>query len=139
MVTTNGWPRLYDRLFGWRNQTRTAGDFAIVEDAMGESARKQLERPYGGSTNGVDLGMATLNRGTEHGARSTAYVFLAVLVQWVLAAISFAVPAVGLLHGMNAFAVARLSPSTRAHPCWKTLAPRGAEHRTPDRGDRHGA
>lgn len=87
-LLTNGWPRLYDRLFGWRNQTRTAGDLDAVEQAIGKVAREDQERPYGLSANGVDIGAAVVNRGTEHGARSTAYVFLAVLFfvgYWVIA------------------------------------------------------
>lgn len=47
--------------------------------------------------------------GVPDGPKWAGYVFLAVLVQWVLAAISFAVPAVGLLHGINAFVVAAVA------------------------------
>ena len=88
MMMTDGWPRLYDRLFGWRNQTRSEGDLQVHQQAFGKPARDLQENQYGGSRNGVDLGAADVNRGTEHGARSTAYVFLAVLFfigYWVIA------------------------------------------------------
>jgi peptidoglycan biosynthesis protein MviN/MurJ (putative lipid II flippase) len=51
----------------------------------------------------------SFSSGVPEGPKWAGYVFLAVLVQWVLAAISFAVPAVGLLHGINAFVVAALA------------------------------
>jgi uncharacterized membrane protein (Fun14 family) len=39
----------------------------------------------------------------EGGVRAAAFVFLDVLLQWVLAFVSFAAWAVGILHGLNAF------------------------------------
>ena len=39
----------------------------------------------------------------EGGVRAATFVFVDVIVQWVLAFLSFAVWAVGLLHGLNAF------------------------------------
>jgi uncharacterized membrane protein (Fun14 family) len=39
----------------------------------------------------------------EGGVRAAVLVFVDVIVQWVLAFLSFAVWAVGLLHGLNAF------------------------------------
>jgi hypothetical protein len=42
------------------------------------------------------------------GVKWAGYVFLAVLLQWVLAIAAFGVPAVGALHAINAFAIAGL-------------------------------
>jgi uncharacterized membrane protein (Fun14 family) len=39
----------------------------------------------------------------EGGVRAATFVFLDVVLQWVLAFVSFGVWAVGLLHGLNAF------------------------------------
>jgi hypothetical protein len=39
----------------------------------------------------------------DGGVKWAGFVFLSVLAQWILAVIAFAVPAVGLLHGINAF------------------------------------
>jgi hypothetical protein len=39
----------------------------------------------------------------EGGVRAAAFVFIDVIVQWVLAFVSFAAWAVGILHGLNAF------------------------------------
>jgi hypothetical protein len=80
---------LYDRLFGWRNQTRTEGDLrAYARQAQDKQVQAAFENQYGNTQNGVDVGAAVVNRGTEHGARSTAYVFLAVLFfigYWIVA------------------------------------------------------
>ncbi|MDB5297069.1 MAG: hypothetical protein JWO31_3052 [Phycisphaerales bacterium] len=87
-LLTDGWPRLYDRVFGWRNQTRTAGEMERNAKTFGKAAGEVAENQYGGSRNGTDIGVAVVNRGTEHGARSTAYVFLAVVFfvgYWVVA------------------------------------------------------
>ena len=87
-LLTGGWPRLYDRLFGWRNQTRSEAELQALGRAFKPEARDLQERYYGKSQNGVDIGAAVVNRGTEHGTRSTAYVFLAVLFfigYWVIA------------------------------------------------------
>ena len=46
------------------------------------------------------------------GTKWAGYVLLAVVVQWVLAFISFGVPAVGILHGANAFVVVALAGLT---------------------------
>ncbi len=42
------------------------------------------------------------------GVKWAGFVFLAVLLQWVLAIAAFGAPAVGALHAINAFAVAGL-------------------------------
>jgi hypothetical protein len=42
------------------------------------------------------------------GVKWAGFVFLAVLLQWVLAIAAFGAPAVGALHAVNAFAVAGL-------------------------------
>jgi len=42
------------------------------------------------------------------GVKWAGFVFLAVLVQWVLALAAFGAPIVGALHGLNAFAIAGL-------------------------------
>lgn len=42
------------------------------------------------------------------GAKWAGFVFLAVLVQWVLAIAAFGAPVVGALHAINAFAIAGL-------------------------------
>src|SRR4051812_9348355 len=46
------------------------------------------------------------------GTKWAGYVLIAVIVQWVLAFISFGVPAVGILHGANAFVVIALAGIT---------------------------
>jgi hypothetical protein len=43
------------------------------------------------------------------GRKWAGYVLIAVVVQWVLAFISFGVPAIGILHGANAFVIAALA------------------------------
>jgi lipopolysaccharide export LptBFGC system permease protein LptF len=50
------------------------------------------------------------------GQKWAGFVLLAVVVQWVLAFISFGVPAIGILHGLNAFVVMGLAgtAATRA-------------------------
>ena len=45
----------------------------------------------------------------DQGVKFAGFVFLAVIVQVFLGIISHAVPALGLLHGLNAFAVAGLA------------------------------
>lgn len=91
MMVTNGWPRLWDKVFGWRNQTRTNGEMeefkAVNKGDAGQANLELFANQYtrGG---GVDVGRTLINGGTEHSARSTAYVFLAVLffiVYWVIA------------------------------------------------------
>jgi hypothetical protein len=42
------------------------------------------------------------------GVKWAGFVFLAVLVQWVLAIVSFEAPGLGFLHGINALAIAWL-------------------------------
>jgi hypothetical protein len=46
------------------------------------------------------------------GTKWAGFVLLAVVVQWVLAFVSFGVAAVGLLHGANAFVVMALAGMT---------------------------
>ena len=46
------------------------------------------------------------------GTKWAGFVLLAVVVQWVLAFISFGVPAVGILHGANAFVIVALAGIT---------------------------
>jgi hypothetical protein len=41
----------------------------------------------------------------DGGVKWAAIVFGAVLLQWVLAIVAFSAPAVGLLHGINAFVI----------------------------------
>ncbi len=43
------------------------------------------------------------------GTKWAAFVFLAVLLQWVLAIVAFGAPVVGALHAVNAFAIAGLA------------------------------
>jgi hypothetical protein len=43
------------------------------------------------------------------GVKWAGFVFLAVLLQWVLAIVAFGVPVVGALHAVNAFAIAGLA------------------------------
>ncbi|QOV87351.1 hypothetical protein [Humisphaera borealis] len=90
-LLTNGWPRLWDKVFGWRNQTRTNGEMEDLKAQNQGPAREAIyqlaanQYPRGG---GVDIGKAMIDRATEHGARSTAYVFLVVLffiIYWVIA------------------------------------------------------
>jgi hypothetical protein len=45
----------------------------------------------------------------DQGVKFAGFVFLAVIVQVFLGIVSHAVPALGLLHGLNAFAVAGLA------------------------------
>ena len=46
------------------------------------------------------------------GKKWAGFVLLAVVAQWVLAFISFGVPAVGVLHGANAFVIIALAGMT---------------------------
>lgn len=46
------------------------------------------------------------------GTKWAGFVLIAVVVQWVLAFLSFAVPAIGVLHGANAFVVIALAGMT---------------------------
>jgi heme A synthase len=46
------------------------------------------------------------------GAKWAGFTFLAIVVQWVLAIVSFAAPVVGVLHGANAFAILALAEFT---------------------------
>src|SRR3954470_1921075 len=50
------------------------------------------------------------------GTKWAGFVLLAVVLQWVFAFISFGVPAIGILHGINAFVVVALAgiPGRRA-------------------------
>ena len=41
----------------------------------------------------------------DGGTKWAGFVFLAVLLQWVLAIVAFSAPVVGLLHGINAFVI----------------------------------
>ena len=45
----------------------------------------------------------------DAGVKWAGFVFLAVLLQWILAILSFGVPVVGALHGLNALVVAGLA------------------------------
>jgi hypothetical protein len=57
----------------------------------------------------IALLAVSFSSGVPQGPKWAGYVLLAVVVQWVLAFISFGVPAIGLLHGINAFVVAALA------------------------------
>ncbi len=46
------------------------------------------------------------------GAKWAGFTFLAIVVQWVLAIVSFAAPVLGVLHGANAFAILALAEFT---------------------------
>jgi hypothetical protein len=50
----------------------------------------------------------------DGGVRLAAFVFLAVLLQWVLAFAAFAAWAIGILHGLNAFLLAALGSMAAA-------------------------
>ena len=50
----------------------------------------------------------------EGGVKMAAFVFLDVVLQWVLAFVAFAAWAVGILHGLNAFAMIGLSLAAAA-------------------------
>jgi hypothetical protein len=41
----------------------------------------------------------------DGGVKWAGFVFLAVLLQWVLAIVAFSAPVVGVLHGINAFVI----------------------------------
>lgn len=80
---TNGWPRVWDRVFGWQNATRTAAEAKVLTERFPKSPQRW---EYEGGTPS-DIG-ETLIKGTEHGGRSTAYVFVAILffiAYWVFA------------------------------------------------------
>jgi uncharacterized membrane protein (Fun14 family) len=49
---------------------------------------------------------------TPGAAKWAGFTFLAIVVQWVLAIVSFAAPVVGVLHGANAFAILALAELT---------------------------
>jgi len=87
MLLTNGWPRIWDRVFGWRNQTRSDGEVAQFKAQKSDQEFATYANQYMRGS-GVDIGLAMLHRGIEHGARSTAYVFVAVLffvIYWIIA------------------------------------------------------
>jgi hypothetical protein len=50
----------------------------------------------------------------EGGVKMAAFVFLDVVLQWVLAFVAFGAWAVGILHGLNAFALIGLSLAAAA-------------------------
>lgn len=68
---TTGWPRIWDRVFGWRNQTRTAEEVRGLNDGVKEKGAYAPGTP-------VDLGAGVI-RDMEHSGRSKGYVFVAVL------------------------------------------------------------
>jgi hypothetical protein len=79
--TTNGWPRFWDRVFGWQNATRTAGELKRME------ARRDPTLPDYAPGTAVDLGQG-LASGTEFKGRSAGYVLIAILffiAYWVVA------------------------------------------------------
>jgi len=45
----------------------------------------------------------------DGGVKWAGFVFLAVLLQWIFAIVAFSAPAVGMLHGINAFVIFGIS------------------------------
>lgn len=64
------------------------------------------------------------------GTKWAGYVLIAVVVQWVLAFISFGVPAVGILHGANAFVIVALAGITGRKASGTAVAAPGAGRRS---------
>jgi hypothetical protein len=77
---TSGWPRIWDRVFGWRNQPRSATE---VKAANGENAND----PQYAEGSSLDIGNG-VSREMEHSGRSSVYIVIAVLffiVYWIVA------------------------------------------------------
>jgi hypothetical protein len=77
---TSGWPRIWDRVFGWRNQARTLSE---IKTNYGENSS---DWQYNEGIS-VDLGGGVI-KGMEHSSRSSTYIFIAILffiVYWIIA------------------------------------------------------
>jgi len=75
---TTGWPYVWDKVFGWRNDTRIPQDQTEVD-------RKAYEETF--QISSVDLGYAQL-RGVEFGAKGAGLIVLAIfffIVYWIVA------------------------------------------------------
>jgi hypothetical protein len=69
----------------------------------------------------------------EGGVRAATFVFLDVVLQWVLAFVSFGVWAVGILHGLNAFllfGLGMMAAATATKSIKGTAAPTTAQPAT---------
>lgn len=86
---STGWAHVWDVVFGWRNETRTAGTMFSYKNDLTQAQRdkgEQLENDWETKTR-VDLGAAMLE-GTDHTGRAGLYVTLAVFFfigYWVVA------------------------------------------------------
>lgn len=75
---TTGWPYVWDKVFGWRNETR------IPQDQT-EDDHKSYEEAFGIAT--VDVGYAQL-KGVEFGAKGAGLIVLAIfffIIYWIVA------------------------------------------------------
>jgi hypothetical protein len=80
---TEGWPHVWDKVFGWNNDTYTAGELVGIK-AGNENDSRLVKY---GDGNSIDLG-GSLLKGMEHTARGAAYIFLAVVFfigYWIVA------------------------------------------------------
>jgi hypothetical protein len=80
VIYTSGWPRIWDRVFGWRNQSRSATE---IKAAYGENTND----PQYAEGSSVDVGGGVIHE-MEHSGRSSVYIVIAVLffiVYWIIA------------------------------------------------------
>ncbi len=85
LVRSEGWPHVWDRVFGWSNDTYLKRELNPLGGTVSQQNDKILNQYNEGVV--VDLG-GSLLKGMEHGARSAAYIFLAVMFfigYWVVA------------------------------------------------------
>ena len=76
---TGGWPYVWDKVFGWANATRVAGDFT-------ENDQKDYSEGFAGP-GALDLGWSQL-KGVEFVARGATLIIIAVfffIVYWIVA------------------------------------------------------
>jgi hypothetical protein len=94
--------------FGLLNFVEDGGDYtkSLAENGDVTGATGQLVHSVGAAAIAavaiLRLAVSFFAR-IEGGVRWAVIVFLVVLLQWVLAAVAYSAPAVGALHGINAF------------------------------------
>jgi hypothetical protein len=80
----------------------------VAEDGAADGATGQMIHSFGAlaiALLAIVLLIVSFFAKIEGGVKYAGFVFLAVLLQWVLAIVAFSAPVVGALHGINAFVV----------------------------------
>jgi predicted membrane protein len=106
--------------FGILNFIEDGNDYtkSVAEDGSATGAAGQAIHSFGAAAItlvAIVLLVVSFFAKIDGGVKWAGFVFLCVLAQWILAILAFAVPAVGLLHGINAFVMFGLAMTAVQH------------------------